>query len=83
MVRQSAPRCSAALCSPATVAGWLFCGDLPSPASIFAVEHFISRVGVLGVTVMAFLSGFGAVNGPFTYLNVFVRYVLQATISAY
>jgi golgi pH regulator len=44
---------------------------------IFSLEQGVSRIGVVGVTVMAILSGFGAVNFPFTNMNYFIHPVTQ------
>lgn len=38
----------------------------------FRIEPYISRVGIIGVTAMAILSGFGAVNCPYTYMTYFM-----------
>ena len=40
-----------------------------------------SRVGVVGVTLMAILSGFGAVNCPYTYMDYFARIVTPADVN--
>lgn len=47
---------------------------------IFSIEQPISRVGVIGVTIIGILSGFGAVNAPYTYMSYFVREVKEVDI---
>ncbi|XP_069115258.1 Golgi pH regulator A-like isoform X4 [Argopecten irradians] len=74
-----------------TIAAWLAflyffwkIGDpfpiLSPKHGIFSIEQCIGRVGVIGVTVMALLSGFGAVNYPYTSMFLFIRNVTDADI---
>ena len=53
---------------------------LSTKHGIFTIEQAISRVGVIGVTVMAILSGFGAVNAPYTCMTIFMRPVTDEDV---
>ncbi|RHZ67250.1 hypothetical protein Glove_302g29 [Diversispora epigaea] len=46
------------------------------------IQFGMSRVGVIGVTIMAILSGFGAVNSPYATLFFFLRQVSDSDIQA-
>ncbi|CAH8598512.1 unnamed protein product [Schistosoma rodhaini] len=47
---------------------------------IVFLEQCIGRIGVIGVTIMAFLSGFGAVNYPYSCMTYFALSVSNTEI---
>uniref|UniRef100_A0A2I3H6X8 Abscisic acid G-protein coupled receptor-like domain-containing protein n=1 Tax=Nomascus leucogenys TaxID=61853 RepID=A0A2I3H6X8_NOMLE len=59
------------------------CFPILSPKhGILSIEQLISWVGVIGVTLMALLSGFGAVYCPYTLMSYFLRNVTDTDILA-
>lgn len=65
---------------------WRFGGFFPitsgADASAVSLEGAIGRLGVIGVTTGAILSGYGAVSTPYNYLSVFLQDVRSSDVRA-
>eukprot|EP00753_Platysulcus_tardus_P008818 PLAT1655.2.p1 GENE.PLAT1655.2~~PLAT1655.2.p1 ORF type:complete len:514 (+),score=234.34 PLAT1655.2:111-1544(+) len=64
---------------------WQLAGSFPItavPFSLLSIEHMIGRLGVLGVTAMAILSGFGSVNFPYQRSAIFRRSYAEEDVRA-
>jgi len=53
---------------------------LKEDTGVVSLEMGVGRIGIVGVAVMAILSGYGAVNVPYMYISYFLRPVKDSTI---
>ncbi len=58
------------------------CKLLHHPQSAADLLQIIGRVGILGVSLIAVLSGYGTVNLPYSYLSLFIRPNERSEIAA-
>ncbi|KAI6652779.1 Golgi pH regulator-like [Oopsacas minuta] len=56
--------------------------NLSGDGFLLSLEQCISRIGILGVTLIGALSGFGAVNAPYTYMSYFIKPIDEKSIEA-
>ena len=49
----------------------------------FALENYVSRIGIIGTCMLAVLSGWGAVNCPYTWLAYFLQKVDDDEIATF
>ncbi len=60
--------------------GWLFLSSIFNGQYTWVIEAGVSRLGIIGVTTMAILSGFGAINFPYTNMFFFLRQINDDTL---
>lgn len=46
-----------------------------------SIEQGVGRIAIVGVTTMALLSGFGAVNTPYSYMAYFIQHIDDTELS--
>uniref|UniRef100_A0A383VFA0 Abscisic acid G-protein coupled receptor-like domain-containing protein n=1 Tax=Tetradesmus obliquus TaxID=3088 RepID=A0A383VFA0_TETOB len=61
---------------------WRLGRNLALGGSLFSMGQAISRLGVLGTWIISILSGYAAVDFPYSYLSLFIRPVEAGEINA-
>eukprot|EP01029_Cantina_marsupialis_P003616 TRINITY_DN13537_c0_g1_i1.p1 TRINITY_DN13537_c0_g1~~TRINITY_DN13537_c0_g1_i1.p1 ORF type:complete len:467 (+),score=50.53 TRINITY_DN13537_c0_g1_i1:43-1443(+) len=51
-------------------------------SKFWTMEQYIGRIGIFGVTTMAVLAGFGAINGPYNYMTLFLKPTSDEEVAA-